>query len=63
MNQRIKEMWVKALKSDEYIQGQGALRKVMDGITGHCCLGVLCDIHSKETGGVWVEGETPSRMG
>jgi hypothetical protein len=49
MNQEIKQKWVAALRSGEYVQGLGALN-----ISGKfCCLGVLCDLHAKETGNVW----------
>jgi hypothetical protein len=44
MNQEIKAKWVVALRSGEYEQGTGQLR--MDD--QYCCLGVLCDLHSKE---------------
>ena len=36
----LKAAWVKALRSGEYRQGKGWLRR--DGT--HCCLGVLCEI-------------------
>jgi hypothetical protein len=49
MKKSIKKKWVAALRSGEYEQGTGKLR---DGDT-YCCLGVLCDIHRKETGGRW----------
>ena len=53
MNQQIKQLWVNALRSGEYKQATGRLRKN----DGYCCLGVLCDLHSKTTGeGHW-EGE------
>lgn len=50
MNARIKQLWLDALRSGNYEQGMGRLR------TGDsfCCLGVLCDLHRKETGaGRW----------
>lgn len=57
MNKEIKEKWVAALKSGDYEQGKYALRKN----NKYCCLGVLCDIYSKEIGveweGQWIEGE------
>ena len=53
MNKRIKKLWIKALTSGEYQQGKEQLR---DG-DKFCCLGVLCDLYSKETGTQW-EGET-----
>jgi hypothetical protein len=49
MKPEIKKLWVDALRSGEYKQGQNALR-----INDHfCCLGVLCDLHCKETAGTW----------
>lgn len=39
MNPEIKAQWTAALRSGEYEQGQGSLRR--DG--KFCCLGVLCD--------------------
>jgi hypothetical protein len=53
MNQEIKEKWVKALRSGEYPQGTLAL----NDCGKFCCLGVLCDMYSKETGEPWVESE------
>lgn len=49
MNQEIKQKWVEALRSGMYTQGKGQLREG----DAFCCLGVLCDIHSKETGTEW----------
>ncbi len=42
----IKKRWVEALRSGEYNQAIGSLRKTLDdGVTvGYCCLGVLCDV-------------------
>jgi hypothetical protein len=50
MNQDIKTKWVAALRSGEYQQGRSQLRKD----DKFCCLGVLCDIHSKETETEWL---------
>jgi hypothetical protein len=49
MKPDVKAKWVAALKSGEYVQGRSRLR------TGDtfCCLGVLCDLHSKATGEKW----------
>lgn len=44
MNPYVKALWVDALRSGDYDQGQGLLREV-DG--GYCCLGVLCDLAVK----------------
>lgn len=46
MNQEVKEIWVKALRSGKYIQGKERLRNVTDN---YCCLGVLCDLHREMT--------------
>lgn len=40
MDSEIKELWVQALRSGDYQQGQGALR-IDDK---YSCLGVLCDL-------------------
>lgn len=49
MNPDVKAKWVQALRSGKYKQGRGSLREH----DAYCCLGVLCDIHAKETGGHW----------
>jgi len=49
MYKDIKKKWVNALRSGEHSQTQGNLKDD----TGYCCLGVLCDIYSKESGEVW----------
>jgi len=41
MDKEIRDKWVTALRSGEYVQGQGYLKD--DG--EYCCLGVLCEIH------------------
>lgn len=55
-NQKVMQAWVKALRSGEYKQTTGALRRSSATETmpeGYCCLGVLCDIAAKnpELGG------------
>jgi hypothetical protein len=47
MNPEVKKLWLDALRSGEYKQGRYKLR----GIGGYCCLGVLCDLHSKTAEG------------
>ena len=48
MDQRVKQLWVDALRSGEYKQGRDAL-KINDGQgERYCCLGVLCDLYAKE---------------
>lgn len=46
MNKKIKEDWVKALRSGKYKQGKGELHNKEDNT--FCCLGVLCDLYIKE---------------
>lgn len=53
MDPIIKSKWLHALRSGEYKQGKGRLREH----AAYCCLGVLCDIHAKETGGRWSSNE------
>lgn len=50
MNKQIKARWIKALRSGKYKQGVGVLRTEDNK---YCCLGVLCDLHSKSTGTKW----------
>jgi hypothetical protein len=49
VNKEIKALWIKALRSGEYLQGQGALREefVETDESSYCCLGVLCDLYAK----------------
>lgn len=49
MNQEIKKKWTEALRSGNYQQG----RNVLNRNGKFCCLGVLCDLHSKETSNQW----------
>lgn len=50
MNKDIKKKWLAALESGEYDKGAGWLRSPDDK---YCCLGVLCDLYSKEIGVEW----------
>ncbi len=55
MNKEIKEKWLKALRSGEYKQGRGYLRKESGDEDRYCCLGVL----AKEClGGEWVKKDS-----
>lgn len=63
MNERVKKLWLEALRGDEYKQGKGYLKTVRTTVHNDqaeviefCCLGVLCDLHAEETSGQWVEG-------
>lgn len=49
MKEDIRDQWTAALRSGKYSQARGKL--IRDG--GFCCLGVLCDLHSIETGTPW----------
>lgn len=51
MKKEIADKWIAALESKEYSQGKGALKNK----DGFCCLGVLCDLASKEGVGTWGE--------
>ena len=50
MNPDIKKLWVDALRSGEYRQGEGRLRS---GADRYCCLGVLTDLGVKAGLGSW----------
>jgi len=53
MDPKVKEKWIKALRSGEYEQGTHALKtKEGDKVT-YCCLGVLCEIYREENGKRW----------
>lgn len=52
MDERIKALWLAALRSGEYEQAKGYLRTS----GGFCCLGVLCDVLKDEVGGQWTRG-------
>lgn len=51
MKKQVKDKWVAALLGGEYKQTRGYLRTS----EGFCCLGVLCDLASKEGVGHWGE--------
>lgn len=45
MDPEKKGWWVEALNSERFRKGKGALRERHDdGLTYHCCLGVLCEV-------------------
>ena len=47
-NKRVIKRWVEALRSGKYKQGRKTLRKDdTGGNSRYCCLGVLCDLHSR----------------
>lgn len=49
MKKEIAMKWAETLKSGEYKQGTGVIKKG----NKFCCLGVLCDLASKEGIGKW----------
>lgn len=58
MKQEFVKPWTDALRSGEYQQATGVLKRVEpeDGelvVKGFCCLGVLCDINKDAVGGEW----------
>jgi len=58
MKSELKARWIAALRSGEFQQGYGALRSR----SGHCCLGVLCEVASIEidkNGGATIVGGKP----
>ncbi|MEK6860402.1 MAG: hypothetical protein AABY07_00385 [Nanoarchaeota archaeon] len=53
MKQEIAEKWADALESGKYQQGKGGLHKDNQ----FCCLGVLCDIFSRENNKRWISDD------
>lgn len=53
MDPRVKKLWVEALRSRKYNQALGSLKISRGKCDAHCCLGVLCELHSRETGTLW----------
>lgn len=49
MNKDIKRKWLAALRRKSATQVVGTLKKVnVNGmVIGHCCLGILCEIHQE----------------
>lgn len=53
MNKKVKKKWLTALRSGKYKQGNEALKCGKQ----YCCLGVLCDIYSKEFDHPWTQND------
>jgi|SRR5688572_25661727 hypothetical protein len=53
MRKSIRKLWVTALRSGAYKQGTAGLRFE----SSFCCLGVLCDLHSKAAFVAWEQDE------
>lgn len=47
MKKSIKKKWVAALRSGDYKQGRGRLRRHTPEGDVFCCLGVLCNLHAQ----------------
>jgi len=54
MDAELKQKWIDALRSGEYVQGKYKLRSASEY---WCCLGVLCDVCGK---GEWIKGDEVS---
>ena len=52
MNEKVKALWVAALRSGKYDQAEKVLRNRAYP-NAFCCLGVLCDLHADATGERW----------
>lgn len=57
MNPTYKRPWIEALRSGNYSQGRERLKRVnSEGVTFHCCLGVLREVASKPWGELACDG-------
>ena len=56
MKKELKERWITALRSGDYVQSQGCLQDQY----GWCCLGVLCNIVD---GTKWIEPDESAEDG
>ncbi len=64
MNPEVKKLWTAALRSGEFKQGSNVLRSLDPETRSyrHCCLGVLCELHQRETSnGTWITGNYVTR--
>ena len=58
MNREIADKWTAALRSGQYSQTDGTLKKRWeDGSCSYCALGVLVDLYAKEKPDVLLESE------
>lgn len=48
MNKDLKNKWVAALRSGNYIQGKRFLQSCEGDHTAYCCLGVLIDVYDSD---------------
>ena len=60
MNQEIKKLWLEALRSGDYKQARGTLRRQYGDNPHHCCLGVLCEIVVKNNTASLIYNASPN---
>lgn len=60
VKKEIKTLWTEALRSGEYDQGSGCLKKE-DCTPKFCCLGVLTDLYRKDKDVSWEEATEMAR--
>jgi hypothetical protein len=58
MNADIKKIWVEALRSGQYKQGQTLLRNKENKF---CCLGVLCNLHAQAHPAIAAKQKNPNK--
>lgn len=59
MKEEIKQIWIDALTSGEFKQCQFKLKDEAE----YCCLGVLCELHRRETNGRWIKERYLTKSG
>ena len=47
------QAWVAALRSGNYSQTKGPLRRTKNDVDSYCCFGVACILYSNSVGGEW----------
>lgn len=57
MKKELKDKWIQALLSGEYLQTQGVLRGEDNGLNCYCALGVLCDVFDPNQWNLIGDGE------
>jgi hypothetical protein len=45
--------WIEMLRSGQFRQTRGQLKRVHGGVERYCCLGVACELYSVKVGGFW----------
>ena len=54
MDKRVLDLWLTELRSGKYKQGTRRLKHGDE----YCCLGILCEVHAKETGQSFSEDDS-----